>query len=58
MARMKIKDLPKDMKISKEEMQMVVGGAVNTFLKIDSIPWESTDDRHAVWRGSTLPVPE
>ena len=29
MARIKIKDLPKDMKISKEEMKKVVGGAYN-----------------------------
>ncbi len=28
MARIKIKDLPKDMKISKEEMKKVVGGAL------------------------------
>ena len=28
MARIKIEDLPKDMKISKEEMKNVVGGAL------------------------------
>ena len=49
MARMKINDLHKDMKISKEEMKTVVGGAVDTFLKIDGIPSESTDDKHADW---------
>ena len=30
MARIKIEDLPKDMKISKEEMKKVVGGALIT----------------------------
>ena len=30
MARIKIKDLPKDMKISKKEMKKVVGGALIT----------------------------
>ena len=30
MARIKIEDLPKDMKISKEEMKNVVGGALST----------------------------
>jgi len=49
MAIMKINDLHKDMKISKEEMKNVVGGAVDTFLKIDGIPSDSTDDKHADW---------
>ena len=40
MARTKINDLHKDMKISKEEMKNVVGGAVDTFLQIDGIPSE------------------
>ena len=46
MARMKISDLHKDMKISKEEMKNVDGGAVDTFLKINGIPGDSTDDKH------------
>lgn len=33
MARIKIKDLPKDMKISKEEMKNVVGGALRVSLQ-------------------------
>ncbi len=36
MARIKIEDLPKDMKISKEEMKKVVGGALLRKTVIDS----------------------
>ncbi len=36
MARIKIEDLPKDMKISKEEMKKVVGGALITYTGIES----------------------
>jgi len=49
MARIKINDLPKDMKISKEEMKNVVGGAADCFLNIDGIPGESTDEAHTDW---------
>ena len=31
MARIKIKDIPKDQKINKDEMKKVIGGALGTF---------------------------
>jgi hypothetical protein len=31
MARIKIKDLPKDMKITKGELKRISGGAINSF---------------------------
>jgi type VI protein secretion system component Hcp len=49
MARIKIKDLPKDMKISKEELKRIKGGAFDSFLKIEGTPGESTDDKHKDW---------
>jgi|GEM_PF-5969362 len=33
--RIKIYDLPKDMKITKDELKRIKGGALDTFLKID-----------------------
>ena len=44
MARIRIEDLPKDMKISKEDMQMVVGGAVDCSFKIDGVPGKSANE--------------
>ena len=35
--------------LSEDEMKGVVGGAVNAFLTIDSIPGESTDDKNRDW---------
>jgi type VI protein secretion system component Hcp len=46
MARIKIKDLPKDMRISKEELKRIKGGAFDAFLKIDGISGECQDDKH------------
>lgn len=45
MARIKIKDLPKDMKISKEEMRKVFGGIVlerSDRFRNPSVYWEPT----------------
>jgi type VI protein secretion system component Hcp len=47
MARIKIKDLPKDMKVSKEEMKSIKGGAL--FINFGDIKGESTDDKHEKW---------
>jgi hypothetical protein len=33
--RIKINDLPKDMKITKDELKRVKGGVLSSFLKID-----------------------
>ena len=51
MARIKINDLPKDTKISKEELKRIRGGAFDSFLKVDDIQGESTDDKHKDWIG-------
>ena len=42
MGKVQIKDLPKDVAISKEEMKRVRGGAFDCFLKIDGIKGEAT----------------
>lgn len=56
MARIKIKDLPIDAKITKEEMKRVKGGAFDSFLKIDGFAsGESTDDKHKDWIEITYP---
>ena len=60
MARIKIKDLPKDMKVTKEEMKRIRGGLLTTSLKITSFtdyqttpiagtPGECIDDKHKDW---------
>jgi len=46
MARIKIKDLPKDMKITKEELKRVRGGAYEFYypsdvVKVDSLRYSS-----------------
>lgn len=46
MAKIKIKDLPKDYKITEDEMKRIRGGAINTFINIDSINGESSDEKH------------
>jgi hypothetical protein len=46
MARIKIKDLPKDRKISKEEMKKIKGGViVNPTLKFKSVFTEPFDGK-------------
>lgn len=42
MARIKITDLPKDMKISKEEMKKVLGGALITGTILDFCRFQSS----------------
>jgi hypothetical protein len=52
MARINIKDLPKDMRISPEEMKKVRGGAMikNILLEnIAGVGGESSDDKHENW---------
>lgn len=58
MARIKIKDLPKDMKISTEELKRVRGGgsggedrviALLTDTKLVSLDGESKDENHDKW---------
>ncbi len=51
MARIKIKDLPKDKKISKEEMERVKGGFfnINTSYGIFPVEGESQDKDHKNW---------
>ncbi|MBW2063272.1 MAG: hypothetical protein JRI95_17145 [Deltaproteobacteria bacterium] len=46
MARIKIKDLPKDMKISKDEMKKIMGGIAPRFGRIRTLPtiYGSDDD--------------
>ena len=57
MARIKIKDLPKDMKISKEEQKRIMGGYdVITILTGTSIRRESSE--YEMSYSSTNPVPE
>lgn len=46
MAKIKIMDLPKDYKITADEMKRIRGGAVDIFLKIDDVKGESRDDKH------------
>jgi hypothetical protein len=43
--------------LSEDEMKGVVGGAVNTFLTIDSIPGESTDAKNRDWIGISATEP-
>ncbi|MBW2092594.1 MAG: type VI secretion system tube protein Hcp [Deltaproteobacteria bacterium] len=47
MARLKIKDLPKDQKISKEELKRIRGGAA--YIKFDGVDGESQDKDHKDW---------
>ncbi|MBW1709593.1 MAG: hypothetical protein JRG97_03310 [Deltaproteobacteria bacterium] len=47
MARIKIKDLPKDQKISKEELKRVYGGAA--YLIYGGTEGESQDKDHKNW---------
>ncbi len=47
MARITIKDLPGDAKISREEMKKISGGL--TFITISGVDGESTDDEHENW---------
>jgi hypothetical protein len=49
MTRIKIKDLPKDMRIGPEEMKKVRGGAVIKPIFIQGVDGESTDDKHKDW---------
>jgi len=35
MVRIRIKDLPKDMRISKEELKRIKGGAFGSFLRLE-----------------------
>jgi len=49
MARIKIKDLPKDQKISKKEMKSVLGGFYLTASYSDG---ESQDKDHKDWLGA------
>jgi len=49
MARIKIADLPRDMKISKEELKRIRGGAFDAFLKIEGISGEAQDKDHKGW---------
>jgi len=47
MTRIKIKDLPKDQKITKDELKKIRGGAV--FLKIEGVEGEAQDKDHKDW---------
>jgi type VI protein secretion system component Hcp len=49
MARIKIKDLPRDRKISKGELKRIKGGALTSYLKIGPITGEATDQDHKEW---------
>jgi len=49
MARIKIRDLPKGMKISREELKRIRGGAFDAFLKIEGVSAESTDVTQKDW---------
>jgi len=49
MAKIEIKDLPKDYKVTEDEMKRIRGGALSTFLKIDDVKGESTDRNHKDW---------
>jgi hypothetical protein len=44
MAKIKIKDLPKDMKISKEELKRIKGGTSDLYSQSIAIKWEPTLD--------------
>ncbi|MBW1708828.1 MAG: hypothetical protein JRG97_02885 [Deltaproteobacteria bacterium] len=46
MARIKIRDLPKDMKIRKDEMKKIMGGIAPSFGRVKVIPalYGSDDD--------------
>jgi type VI protein secretion system component Hcp len=35
--------------LSNEDLSKAVGGAIDTFLNIDGIKGESTDDKHKDW---------
>ena len=37
MARIRIKDLPKDIKISKEELKRIRGGAFTVFQEVEGV---------------------
>lgn len=39
MTRIKIENLPKDMKISKEEMKSIMGGKISTFRLVVGTVW-------------------
>ncbi|MBW2062586.1 MAG: hypothetical protein JRI95_13640 [Deltaproteobacteria bacterium] len=66
MARIKIKDLPKDQKISKGEMKKVMGGAFFTSLTQDTklASWRTIaeaniiDDPRALESGNVLDIPD
>jgi len=47
MAKIKIKDLPKDYKITDDEMKRIRGGAA--YVKIGDIKGEATDQDHKDW---------
>ena len=47
MSRIKIKDIPRDQKISKEDLKKVRGGAA--FAKNDGFDGESKDENHDKW---------
>jgi hypothetical protein len=46
MARIKIKDLPKEARISPQELRRIRGGALGVFFKMETVDGESTDDKH------------
>ena len=45
MARIKIKDLLKDKKISKEELKRIKGGAYEVFIKLEPTPQGECQDK-------------
>ena len=47
MARIKIKDLPKDQKITKDELKKIRGGAA--FIKFAGVAGEAQDKDHKDW---------
>ena len=52
MARIQLKDLPKDMKISSQEMKKVRGGVLlkpMTIALTSDVDGESSDDNHDKW---------
>lgn len=54
MARIKIKDLPKGTKISKEELQRIKGGATSTILT--PIKWDYKTDQTDINQDSFLKI--
>ncbi len=46
MARIKILDIPRDTKVSKEEMKRIRGGALGVFSKIEWLSGDAVADKN------------